>query len=95
MIVKMSKVEIVGPRELLEKVLYLLQESGHLQIEPSIKVIGSTSLPVIHTTPINTARIKNTSAISRRECSFSLTHFADLIAVFVFLIESMPIVNYT
>ncbi len=37
MIVKMSKVEIAGPRELLEKVLYLLQESGHLQIEPSTK----------------------------------------------------------
>ena len=33
----MSKVEIAGPRELLEKVLYLLQESGLLQIEPSTK----------------------------------------------------------
>lgn len=37
MIVKMSKVEIAGPRELLEKVLYLLQETGLLQIEPSTK----------------------------------------------------------
>ncbi len=37
MIVKMSKVEIAGPRELLEKVLYLLHETGLLQIEPSTK----------------------------------------------------------
>jgi V/A-type H+-transporting ATPase subunit I len=37
MIVKMSKVEIAGPRELLEKTLYLLQETGLLQIEPSTK----------------------------------------------------------
>lgn len=37
MIVKMSKVEIAGPRELLKKVLYLIQETGLLQIEPSTK----------------------------------------------------------
>ncbi|UCD35504.1 MAG: hypothetical protein JSU90_01340, partial [Nitrospiraceae bacterium] len=37
MIVKMSKVEIAGPRDLLEKVLYLLQETGLLQIEPDTK----------------------------------------------------------
>jgi len=37
MIVRMSKVEIAGPRELLEKVLYLLQDTGLLQIEPSTK----------------------------------------------------------
>ncbi len=33
----MSKVEIAGPRELLEKVLCLLQETGLLQIEPDTK----------------------------------------------------------
>ena len=37
MIVKMSKVEIAGPRHLLEKVLYFLQDSGLLHIEPSTK----------------------------------------------------------
>src|SRR4030066_1053993 len=35
MIVRMSKVEIAGPRGLLEKVISLLQEMGMLQIEPS------------------------------------------------------------
>ena len=35
MIIKMSKIEIAGPREFLEKVLSLLQETGILQIEPS------------------------------------------------------------
>jgi V/A-type H+-transporting ATPase subunit I len=36
MIVRMSKVEIVGPRESLEPVLSLLRETGMLQIEPDI-----------------------------------------------------------
>jgi V/A-type H+-transporting ATPase subunit I len=35
MIVKMSKVEIAGPRDLLERVLSVLRESGILQIEPT------------------------------------------------------------
>lgn len=35
MITRMSKVEIAGPRNLLENVLSLLQETGILQIEPS------------------------------------------------------------
>jgi V/A-type H+-transporting ATPase subunit I len=35
MIARMSKVEIAGPRNLLEKVLTLLQKTGMLQIEPS------------------------------------------------------------
>lgn len=35
MIVKMSKVEIVGPKPLLEKVLSVLHETGLLHIEPS------------------------------------------------------------
>ncbi len=35
MIARMSKVEIAGPRDLLEKVLSLLQKTGLLQIEPS------------------------------------------------------------
>ncbi|MEW6601205.1 MAG: V-type ATPase 116kDa subunit family protein [Nitrospirota bacterium] len=35
MIVRMSKVEVAGPRELLEKVLALLRDTGILQIEPS------------------------------------------------------------
>ncbi len=35
MITKMSKVEIAGPRNLLESVLSLLRETGILQIEPS------------------------------------------------------------
>jgi V/A-type H+-transporting ATPase subunit I len=35
MIVRMSKVEIAGPRELLENVLALLRETGILHIEPS------------------------------------------------------------
>jgi V/A-type H+-transporting ATPase subunit I len=34
MIVRMSKVEIAGPRELLEDVLALLRDSGTLEIEP-------------------------------------------------------------
>ena len=34
MIVRMSKLEIVGPRKLLADVLSLLQEAGVLQIEP-------------------------------------------------------------
>lgn len=34
MIVRMSKVEIAGPRELLEKVLSLLRDTGILEIEP-------------------------------------------------------------
>ena len=35
MIVRMSKVELAGPRELLEKVLSLLRDTGILEIEPS------------------------------------------------------------
>ena len=35
MIVKMSKVEIAGPRDLLQSVLSLLQDMELLQIEPS------------------------------------------------------------
>lgn len=35
MIVRMSKVEIVGPRELLEHVLSLLRDRGTLEIDPS------------------------------------------------------------
>jgi V/A-type H+-transporting ATPase subunit I len=35
MIVRMSKVEVAGPRELLEKVLSLLRDTGILEIEPS------------------------------------------------------------
>ena len=35
MIVRMSKVELAGPRELLEKVLSLLRDTGILEIEPN------------------------------------------------------------
>ncbi|RPI32853.1 MAG: ATPase, partial [Nitrospiraceae bacterium] len=35
MIVRMSKVEVAGPRELLENVLSLLRDTGILEIEPS------------------------------------------------------------
>jgi V/A-type H+-transporting ATPase subunit I len=43
MIVRMSKVEIAGPRRLLEDVLSLLQESGTFQIDPdSVSFIGES-----------------------------------------------------
>jgi V/A-type H+-transporting ATPase subunit I len=35
MIVKMSKVEIVGPKDLLQDVLSLLRDMGIFQIEPA------------------------------------------------------------
>ena len=35
MIVRMSKVKVAGPKELLESVLHILRESGVLQIDPS------------------------------------------------------------
>lgn len=34
MIVKMSKIEIAGPKEMLQEALYLLRDMGIFQIEP-------------------------------------------------------------
>jgi len=44
MIVKMSKVEIVGPRQDLEKVIEQVRDSGSLQLDCSIEIIQSAEL---------------------------------------------------
>jgi len=43
MIVKMSKIELAGPKELLLEVLAILRELGILQIDPAIRTLAETT----------------------------------------------------
>lgn len=48
MIVKMSKIEIAGPRQQLDQVLELVRSMGNLQLDSSIRILKSAELQNMH-----------------------------------------------